>query len=72
MSPPVLGELGRRREDDDDRAGRGSARRGSATRPLREQMGQVASSLLCRQKVGTAGSEGYLWQALALRSLTTV
>jgi hypothetical protein len=37
---------------------------------LREQIGQVASRRLWRQNVGTAAS-GYLWQARALRLLTT-
>ncbi len=44
---------------DDDRAGRGVARRGSATSPslrLRAQIGQVASRRLWRQNVGTAPS----------------
>src|SRR4249919_532311 len=44
---------------DEDRAGRGVARRGSATSPsrrLRAQIGQVASRRLWRQNVGTAPS----------------
>jgi hypothetical protein len=62
------------RRPDEDRAGRGVARRGSATRPafaLRAQIGQVASRRLWRQNVGTAVSD-YLWQERALRVFTTL
>src|SRR6188508_326137 len=52
-----LAVRGAERRPDDDRAGRGVARRGWATcsrLALREQIGQVASSRLWRQNVGTA------------------
>src|SRR5690349_22837982 len=68
---PARGVAGRRPED--ERAGRGVARRSAAASSrlaLREQIGQVASRRLWRQNVGTAVS-GYLWQARALRLLTT-